>query len=137
RRALRARVRAARSPPGHRPKGHASDPGRRDDPRGHAGMTTGPPRVFVVVSARMASSRYPGKAVVPLAGRPLLAVLLERMAAAPGVDGVVLATSTLTEYDQLVRLVDRAGLPVFRDEYVDSFRRYVFLVRQVCVGQVV
>ena len=56
-------------------------------------MTAVPARVFVVVSARMASSRCPGKAVVPLAGRPLLAVLLERMAAARNVDGVVLATS--------------------------------------------
>ena len=41
----------------------------------------------------MASSRCPGKALVPLAGRPLLEVLLDRMAAVRGVDGVVLATS--------------------------------------------
>ena len=32
------------------------------------------PRVVAIVSARMASSRYPGKAMVPLAGRPLLEV---------------------------------------------------------------
>ena len=50
-------------------------------------------RMFVVVSARMASSRCPGKALAPLAGRPLLEVLLDRMAAVRGVDGVVLATS--------------------------------------------
>ena len=43
-------------------------------------------RTLIVVSARMASSRCPGKALAPLAGRPLLQVLLERMAAAPEID---------------------------------------------------
>ena len=41
-------------------------------------MSAGP--VWIVVSARMASARCPGKALAPLAGRPLLEVLLERMA---------------------------------------------------------
>ena len=36
--------------------------------------------LWIVVSARMASSRCPGKALAPLAGRPLLEVLLDRMA---------------------------------------------------------
>ena len=51
------------------------------------------PRVVAIVSARMASSRYPGKALVPLAGRPLLQVLLERIASSPELDSVALATS--------------------------------------------
>ncbi|PYQ01248.1 MAG: hypothetical protein DMF83_26165 [Acidobacteria bacterium] len=94
-------------------------------------------RVFVVVSARMASSRYPGKAVVPVAGRPLLAVLLDRMAAAPGVDGVVLATSTRAENDTLARLAEQGGFPVFRGDEDDVLRRHVDCARHVGADHVV
>lgn len=81
--------------------------------------------VFIVVSARMASSRRPGKALAPLAGRPLLAVLLERMAAARGVDGVCLATSVQADNDPLEELARRDGFPVFRGEEEDVLRRHV------------
>jgi spore coat polysaccharide biosynthesis protein SpsF len=92
-------------------------------------MTGGPrgprPRVVAVVSARMASSRYPGKALVPLAGRPLLAVLLERVASSRGVDDVVLATSNNRENDVLARLAAEGGFGVFRGDEDDVLRRHV------------
>jgi spore coat polysaccharide biosynthesis protein SpsF len=100
-------------------------------------MSGGPSRVFVVVSARMASSRYPGKAVAPLAGRPLLAVLLERMAAARGVDGVVLATSTSPANDVLVRLAEQGGFPVFQGDEDDVLRRHVECARAFGADHVV
>ncbi len=81
--------------------------------------------VWIVVSARMASSRYPGKAVVPLAGRPLLLVLLERMATVHGVAGVVLATSAHPENDVLVDLAKSAGFGAFRGDEDDVLRRHV------------
>ena len=100
-------------------------------------MTAVPARLFVVVSARMASSRCPGKAVVPLAGRPLLAVLLERMAAARNVDGVVLATSTSPENDVLARLAEEDGFPVFRGDEDDVLRRHVECARAIGADHVV
>jgi len=100
-------------------------------------MTSAANRVFVVVSARMASSRCPGKAVALLAGRPLLAVLLERMAAAPGVDGVVLATSTRAENDVLAQLAERGGFPVFRGDEDDVLRRHVDCARAIGADHVV
>ena len=96
-----------------------------------------PSRVFVVVSARMASTRYPGKALALLAGRPLLAVLLERMAAAQGVDGVVLATSTRPDNDPLARLAEDGGVPVFRGDEDDVLRRHVECARAVGADHVV
>jgi len=85
----------------------------------------------------MASSRCPGKAVAPLAGRPLLAVLLERMAAARGVDGVVLATSTRPENDGLARLAEQGGFAVFRGEEDDVLRRHVDCARAIGAEHVV
>jgi spore coat polysaccharide biosynthesis protein SpsF len=93
--------------------------------------------IFVVVSARMASSRCPGKALAPLAGRPLLEVLLDRMAAVRGVDGVVLATSVNAENDPLVEAARRTGVEVFRGDEEDVLRRHVDCARALGADHVV
>ena len=94
-----------------------------------------PPRVVVVVSARMASSRCPGKALAPLAGRPLLEVLLERMRST-GLP-VVLATSRGADNDPLAELAGRLGLPVFRGDEDDVLRRHVDCAHQHAADAVV
>ena len=86
-------------------------------------------RVVVVVSARMASTRCPGKALAPLAGRPLLEVLLHRMATVRGVDGRVLATSMNHENDPLEAVARGAGWDVFRGDEEDVLRRHVECAR--------
>jgi spore coat polysaccharide biosynthesis protein SpsF len=92
---------------------------------------------LVVVSARMASARAPGKALAPLHGRPLLEVLLARMAAARGTDGVVLATSVNPENDALQALADRMGVPVFRGDEDDVLRRHLDCARKFRAEHVV
>ena len=94
-------------------------------------------RMLVVVSARMASSRCPGKALAPLAGRPLLEVLLDRMAGVRGVDGVVLATSVSPENDALVEVARRAGFEAFRGDEDDVLRRHVDCARRLGADDVV
>jgi spore coat polysaccharide biosynthesis protein SpsF len=84
-------------------------------------------RVVVVVSARMASARCPGKALVPLAGRPLVEVLLERMRAS-GLP-VVLATSRGADNDPLAAVAEALGVPVFRGDEDDVLRRHVECAR--------
>ena len=93
--------------------------------------------VLILVSARMASSRCPGKALAPLAGRPLLEVLLDRMAAVRGVDGVVLATSVSPENDALVEVARRAGFESFRGDEDDVLRRHVDCARTLGADHVV
>jgi spore coat polysaccharide biosynthesis protein SpsF (cytidylyltransferase family) len=90
---------------------------------------------LLVVSARMASSRCPGKALAPLAGRPLLEVLLERMLSTrlP----VVLATSRGADNDPLASLAGRMGVPVFRGDEDDVLRRHVECARRHAAEAVV
>lgn len=87
--------------------------------------------VWIVVSARMASARYPGKALALLAGKPLLGVLLARMAAVRNLAGVALATSSRPENDPLAALAREAGAPVFRGEEDDVLRRTLDCARQL------
>jgi spore coat polysaccharide biosynthesis protein SpsF (cytidylyltransferase family) len=92
---------------------------------------------FIVVAARMASARCPGKALAPLSGRPLLEVLLERMLSARGVDGVALATSVSPENDPLARLAERMGVFSFRGDEDDVLRRFCDCARALGAAHVV
>ncbi|HEV8255114.1 MAG TPA: glycosyltransferase family protein [Vicinamibacteria bacterium] len=94
-------------------------------------------RVWTVVSARMASARCPGKAMVPLAGRPLLEVLLERMRGARGPDGVALATASGADNDPLAQLAQGLAVPVFRGDEDDVLRRHLDCARWLDADHVV
>lgn len=100
-------------------------------------MIRSEPRVVAIVSARMASSRYPGKALVPLAGRPLLQVLLERIASSPELDSVALATSTSPDNQSLVDIARKLGVPAFQGDDEDVLRRYVDCARSMGADHVV
>jgi spore coat polysaccharide biosynthesis protein SpsF len=93
--------------------------------------------VWIVVSARMASSRAPGKALADLGGRPLLAVLLERMRTVRGVSGVALATSLRPENDVLAAVADGLGVRVFRGDEDDVLRRHLDCARWLGAEHVV
>jgi glutamate-1-semialdehyde aminotransferase/spore coat polysaccharide biosynthesis protein SpsF (cytidylyltransferase family) len=81
-------------------------------------------RTVAIVQARFGSRRLPGKVLRPLAGRPMLAHVLERAAAIPGVDAVCLATSDSPEDTPVARLAESLGFTVFRgalDDVLDRF----------------
>ncbi len=53
---------------------------------------TAPAKVLAVIPARQASSRFPGKALTPIAGRPMIEHVVERVRRAQLVSRVVVAT---------------------------------------------
>jgi spore coat polysaccharide biosynthesis protein SpsF (cytidylyltransferase family) len=75
--------------------------------------------IAVVVQARMASERLPGKVLAPVAGRPLLGYLLERLALARGPDCTIVATSDEPEDDPLARFASETGVSVHRGPLAD------------------
>jgi spore coat polysaccharide biosynthesis protein SpsF len=101
------------------------------------GPVTAEPRVIGVITARMASTRAPGKAMVPLAGRPLLEVLLERIASCPALDSVALATSSRPENAPLVALANRMGISAFRGDEDDVLRRLIDCARHMAADHIV
>ena len=97
-------------------------------------MTTTP---LIVVTARMASSRLPGKVTAPLAGRPLLAHLLERMASIWGAGRVVLATSTADENEVLIELARDLGVAGFAGDEDDVLARHIAVADAFEAGHLV
>ena len=63
------------------------------------------PKVLAIIPARYRSSRYPGKPLVPIAGKPLVLHVAEKAAAALGRESVVVAT----EDERIRRVVEEAG----------------------------
>lgn len=79
------------------------------------------PRIVAIVQARFGSSRLPGKALRPLAGRPMVLHVLER-AAAMGFS-TWLATSDRDSDTLLAETAIAAGYPVYRGAERDVLRR--------------
>lgn len=103
------------------------------------------PRVLVAVQARTGSSRLPGKVLMPLAGRPMLAFQLERLA---GLDAalaerglpaatVLVATSDRPGDDAIEALALDAGVPVVRGPEDDVLGRYRLALERVPADVVV
>ena len=82
-------------------------------------------RVICIVQARTGSSRLPGKVLKPLAGRPMLAHLIERLQAARSLHGIVIATTEHERDLPIVELAGRAGVGCFRGDEDDVLSRYV------------
>ena len=81
-------------------------------------------RTVAIVQARMGSTRAPNKVLADIAGKPMLAHVLERTARSR-VDAVVVATTGKPEDDVLARWVPDSGLAdVFRGSEHDVLDRF-------------
>lgn len=81
-------------------------------------------RIVCIIQARMGSTRLPGKVLLPLAGREVLAHVLDRLAVCETIDDVVVATSDQPSDDVLAQWCDHRGVPVFRGSLDDVLDRY-------------
>lgn len=87
-------------------------------------------KTLVVVQARTASTRLPGKVLLPLAGAPALLRQLERLLAARSRFELVVATTYRPEDDGLAERVRRFGVRVFRGHPHDLLDRHYRAARQ-------
>ena len=82
---------------------------------------------IAVIQARMGSTRLPGKVLMDLGGRPMLGLMLERLAPLVGhqIDQLVVATSTLDLDDPVAEQAARSGASVVRGSEQDVLSRYL------------
>lgn len=81
-------------------------------------------RVVAISQARMTSTRLPGKVLIPVAGRSLLAWHLDRLRLARRLDAVMVATTVNASDDPIVALCQELGVQVFRGSEHDVLARY-------------
>ncbi|MDZ5649200.1 glycosyltransferase family protein [Nitrospirillum sp. BR 11828] len=82
------------------------------------------PRVVCITQARMGSTRLPGKVLLTVAGKPLLAHQIDRLRRATRVDEVVVATSDRPADDPIADLCRDLGVACFRGSEPDVLDRF-------------
>ncbi|MDQ7816760.1 MAG: glycosyltransferase family protein [Melioribacteraceae bacterium] len=81
-------------------------------------------KVVLIMQARMGSTRLPGKSLMPLAGKPLVQRIIERIKRCKKVDSIVLATTEKEEDDQLCEIAADCKIEFFRGSENDLVDRY-------------
>jgi spore coat polysaccharide biosynthesis protein SpsF (cytidylyltransferase family) len=81
--------------------------------------------MVAVVQARYSSQRLPGKVLREVAGRPLLAYLLERLACCRALEQTVVATSSDADDDAIERFCKAIGMACFRGDLHDVLGRFI------------
>lgn len=93
-------------------------------------MRVMPRKIVYTVSCRTNSSRLPAKAFLPIAGRPSVLFLMQRLFP---MNALVLATSSEESDDALSDLVSNAGFDVYRGSLNDVYSRlFGLLLKSDC-----
>jgi len=80
--------------------------------------------IVTVIQARMGSQRLPNKVMMPLAGKPLLIRLYERVRASKLTNRIVVATTTEKNDDTVVELCINNEIKYFRGSENDLLDRH-------------
>jgi len=82
------------------------------------------PKVIAIIQARMTSTRFPGKVLTKVMGRPLLSYQIERLCLSKMIDKIIIATTVNKEDDPIVRLCQKDGFDFYRGSEDDVLDRY-------------
>jgi spore coat polysaccharide biosynthesis protein SpsF len=93
-------------------------------------------KVVAIIQARLGSTRLPGKAMLDVAGKPMLARVVERTKRARSLQDVVVATTVNPSDDPIVRFCEANGWSSFRGSEEDVLDRY-FRAARLCRADVV
>jgi spore coat polysaccharide biosynthesis protein SpsF len=98
---------------------------------------TANPHSVAILQARMGSSRLPGKVLLDIAGKPMLARVMERTRRSALVDEVVVATSTEASDDPIEGYCLEHGYPCLRGSQFDVLDRFFQVASKLQAGIVV
>jgi len=87
-------------------------------------------KTVAIVQARMGSTRFPNKVMRPMAGTPMIGLLLGRLAASQRIDSIALATSDAPANEPMVDYVRGLGHLVYRGSENDVLDRYYQAARE-------
>lgn len=86
-------------------------------------------KVVCTIEARLAATRLPGKVLLPVAGKPMLELMIERLRRARTLDEVVIATTDRPGDDAIEELGRRLGVGTFRGSEDDVLARVLGAAR--------
>jgi spore coat polysaccharide biosynthesis protein SpsF len=93
-------------------------------------------RTIATISARMGSTRLPGKVLMPLSGEPVLVRIVERVSRSKYFDDIVIATSTNPGDDKIEAFCRERGYHCYRGSEDDVLAR-VYEAAKSCDADIV
>jgi spore coat polysaccharide biosynthesis protein SpsF len=77
----------------------------------------------ITIEARMGSSRLPGKVLKRAVGKPMLALMIERLKRVRNIDKIIVATTIKSADDPIVELAEGVGIDYYRGSEDDVLGR--------------
>ena len=99
--------------------------------------TDGSQKATAILQGRVASTRLPGKVLLPLLGKPVIQHVYERILHCRNLDRIIVATSVNPEDDPIAHMFQQQGVPVFRGSAEDPLDRYYKTATQFHLSHVV
>ena len=97
-------------------------------------MKAGEKPSVIIVQARMMSIRFPGKILKPLAGKTVLAHVLDRCKAVESADVICCAVADGSDSDPVAAEAERCGVVVSRGSEDDVLDRYYQAAKALDAG---
>ena len=88
------------------------------------------PRTVAIIQTRMASTRLPGKVLMPISKKPMLQWVVERTGASTEIDDIVIASTHNPLDDAIADVAKKLGVACFRGSEKDVLLRYLEAARQ-------
>lgn len=83
------------------------------------------PRIVASIEARMGSSRFPGKMIADVNGKPSIVRVFDRLRACQYLDDIILATTIDPKDDALAKCAEDHGIACYRGSEDDVLQRVV------------
>lgn len=81
--------------------------------------------ILGVIQARMDSTRLPGKVLLPILNKPVLAHIYERLKFATKIDEICISTSTKPSDDSIINFAENTGIKFFRGSDENLISRHL------------
>jgi spore coat polysaccharide biosynthesis protein SpsF len=80
-------------------------------------------KIDIIVEARMDSTRLPGKVLLPIVGKPVLGLMVERLKRVSNISEIIIATTTKEVDNKIVELAHDNGVRCYRGSESDVLGR--------------
>jgi len=81
-------------------------------------------KVTAILQGRLGSTRLPGKVLLPLAGKPVIIHVYERIKHCMNIEKIIIATTINRRDEAIVRLFGHLGVTIFRGSEEDPLDRF-------------
>jgi spore coat polysaccharide biosynthesis protein SpsF len=85
---------------------------------------------IAIIQTSMNSAKLPGKALKKLSNQTVLAQVIKRVLACPRIDEIVVATTTLTEDDCIIKEAEKLGIKWFRGNENNFLETYYVIAQK-------